>query len=133
MYKHKSASLFSDGNVLVAISRVFKSMLKDPRLLSVYFIVDALDECDQGLEDLVQLISTSFTLSNKVKWLVFSRPAVELKSPATVELDAQSLERPVNVYINHKLANLKGRDSYNANTLAAVSSKIYQRARNMFL
>ena len=61
-YKHKGRSLFSDGNALVAISCVFESMLKDPGLSPVYFIVDALDECDQGLADLVQLISTSLTL-----------------------------------------------------------------------
>jgi hypothetical protein len=133
MYKHKGASLFSDGNALVAMSRVFKSMLKDPSLLPVYFIVDALDECDQGLADLVQLISESLTLSDKVKWLVSSRPTVELKSPATVELDAQSLEHPVNAYINHKLSNLKGRDGYDADTLAEVSSEIHRRARNTFL
>jgi hypothetical protein len=56
MYKHKGPSLFSDGNALVAMSSVFKSMLKDPSLSPVYFIVDALDVCDQGLADLIQLI-----------------------------------------------------------------------------
>jgi hypothetical protein len=136
-YKHKGRSLFSDGNALVAMSRVFESMLKDPGLSPVYFIIDDLDECDQGLADLVQLISTSLTLSNKVKWLVSSRPVVELKNPDTagtlVELDSQSLERPVNAYINHKLSTLKGRDGYDADTLAEVSSEIRQRAMNTFL
>lgn len=87
-YKHKGRSLFSDGNALVALSRVFESMLKDPDLLPAYFIVDALDECDQGLADLVQLVLTSLTLSAKVKSLVSSRIVVELKNPDTVELDA---------------------------------------------
>lgn len=46
--KHKNSgrSLFSDVNELVAMSHVFKSMLQDPSLSPVYFIVDALDECD---------------------------------------------------------------------------------------
>jgi hypothetical protein len=133
MYKHKGASLFSDRNALVTMSRVFTSMLKDPSLSPVYFVVDALDECEEGREDLIQLISITLTLSDKVKWLVSSRPEVDLKSPATVELDTQSLERPVNAYINYKLFNLQGRDGYDTNTLAEVSGEIRQRARNTFL
>jgi hypothetical protein len=119
------------------MSHVFESMLKDPGLSPVYFIVDALDECDQGLAALVQLISASLTLSDKVKWLVSSRPVVELKNPNTarslVELDSQSLERPVNAYINHKLSTLNGRDGYDTDTLAEISSEIRQRAMNTFL
>lgn len=119
------------------MTRVFESMLKDPGLLPMYFIVDALDECDQGLADLVQLISTSLTLSGKVKWLVSSRPEVELKNPDTtgalVELDAQSLERPVNAYINHKLSTLKSKKGYTDSVLAEVSDEVCRRAENTFL
>jgi WD40 repeat protein len=140
-YKHKGRSLFSDGNALVAMSRIFESMLTDPGLLPVYFIVDALDECDQGLAALVQLISTSLTLSNKVKWLVSSRPDVDvhakLKNPDTlralVELDAQSLEGPVNAYINHKLRSLEDDVGYDKDALAKISKVIHRRAENTFL
>lgn len=82
---------------------------------------------------LVQLISTSLTLPDKVKWLVSSRPVVELKNPDTVELDSQSLERPVNAHINHKLSNLKGRKGYNDSVLAKVSDEVRRRAMNTFL
>jgi hypothetical protein len=134
-HKYKGRSLFNDGNASVAMSRVFESMLKDHRLSRVYFIVDALDECDQGLADLVQLISTSLNLSDKVKWLVSSRPQVKLKDPGTlVELDAQSLEGPVNAYIDHKLSTLKEKPGYNdEDTLAKVSNEVRQRAENTFL
>jgi hypothetical protein len=112
-------------------------MLKDPRLSPVYFIVDALDECGQGPEDLVQLILTSLTLSDKVKWLVSSCPEVKLKNldtvKALVELDAQSLERPVNAYINHKLITIKEKPGYNKDTLVELSNEIHQRAINTFL
>jgi hypothetical protein len=116
-HKYKGRSLFSDGNALVAVSLVFESMLKDPGL------------------SLVQLISTSLNLSDKVKWLVSSCPMVELKNPDTagtlVELDSQSLERPVNAYIDHKLSTLKRR--LRRRYLAGVSSEIRQRAMNTFL
>jgi hypothetical protein len=112
-------------------------MLKDPRLSPTYLIVDALDECDQGLVELVELISNSLTISDKVKWLVSSRPEVKLKNLDTarslVELDSQNLIGPVNAYINYKLFALKEKDGYDDDTLAKVSNKIRQRAKNTFL
>ena len=136
-HKYSGRSLFTDGNAFYSLYEAFQSMLKDPQLSPVYLIVDALDECDQGLADLVQLISTSLTLSDKVKWLVSSRPEVELKTPDTagtlVELDAQSLAGPVNAYINHKLSTLKGRKGYTDSVLAEVSDEVCRRAENTFL
>jgi hypothetical protein len=71
-YKLSSKALFEDRNASFAMCRIFKEMLKDAR--PAYFIVDALDECENGLEDLIKVISVSLTLSNKVRWLVTSRP-----------------------------------------------------------
>jgi hypothetical protein len=51
-------------------------MLKDAQ--PVYFIVDALDECDQGFDELIKLISYSLALSDKVRWLVSSRKETNL-------------------------------------------------------
>lgn len=103
-------------------------MLRDPSLLLVYFIIDALNECDQGLIVLVQLISTSLTLSDKVKQLVSSRLEVELKNSDTlgslVKLDSQNLISPINVYINYKLSTLKEKDSYDDDTLVKVLNEI---------
>jgi hypothetical protein len=139
-YKVSGQALFTDGNAFYALSTAFRSMLSDPELSPMYFAVDALDECDQtkpGLEELIQLISTSLTFSDKVKWLVSSRPEVELKAPDTagtlVELDAQSLADPVNAYINHKLSTLKGRKGYTDSVLAEVSNEVCRRAENTFL
>jgi hypothetical protein len=143
-YKVSGPPLFTDKAAFYALSDMFQDMLKDPRFSSAYFIVDALDECDQaepGLERLVDLISTSLTLSNKVKWLVSSRPEVDLKpklknsdiSGDLLELDAQRLEAPVKAYINHKLTTLREKDGYDEDTLAKVSTVVHQRAMNTFL
>lgn len=122
LQKHKESgtSLFRDRNAFYAFSTAFQNMLKDTRLLPVYFAVDALDECMQGRSDLIHLISTSLTLSQNVKWLLSSRPEVdllaELRDPAThspgasdtlIELDTQRLVDPVNAYIDHKLKALQ--------------------------
>jgi hypothetical protein len=137
-YRSSRGALFTDINAWVAMSRVFKSMLKDAR--PVYFIVDALDECDEGLKGLIELISTSLTLSDKVRWLVSSRPEVEvlaeLKNPdisRVVGLDAEGLDGPVDAYINHKLSTLKGRKGYTDIVLAEISDEVHRRAENIFL
>jgi hypothetical protein len=136
-YEYSGSALFTDGNAFVALSDAFKSMLQDPRLLPIYFIVDALDECEQRLDGLVRLISTSLTLSNKVKWLVSSRPAVELNTPdisgSLVELDAQKLKDPVNAYIRHKLSAFRGKPGYSQQILDDVSAEVLKRAENTFL
>ncbi|KND87302.1 Vegetative incompatibility protein HET-E-1 [Tolypocladium ophioglossoides CBS 100239] len=136
-YEESGADLFKDRNAFYALSEVFRNMLEDPDLSPVYFAVDALDECEHGLADLIKLISTSMALSDKVKWIVSSRPTVELKTPGTagslVELDAQRLEEPVNAYIMHKLSALATRDGYDDGVLAKVADEVRGRAQNTFL
>ena len=136
-YEHRGADLFTDQNAFFALSEAFRNMLQDPHLSPVYLAVDALDECETDLPRLIELISTSLTLTDKVKWVVSSRPTVELKTSNTasslVELDAQKLEEPVKIYISHKLAKLKSRKGYNDAILAQVSDGLHQRAENTFL
>jgi hypothetical protein len=94
-------------------------MLADKDLAPVYLTLDALDECDEGnpgdpgRPHLLSLISDTLSITNKVKWLLSSRPEVgvykKLKTkPALgdiVELDVQSRPEPVDAYIEHKLSD----------------------------
>ncbi|KAF5136431.1 Vegetative incompatibility protein HET-E-1 [Metarhizium anisopliae] len=148
-YKDSGAALFRDPNTFFALSEAFQSMLNDPKLSPVLFVVDALDECDKtkpGLDELIQLISNSISRSDKVKWLLSSRPEIDVLaklkklngdtrdiSENLVELDAQRLADPVDAYITHKLTTLKGRRGYDASILAEVSNEVRQRAMNTFL
>ncbi|KAK4139138.1 uncharacterized protein C8A04DRAFT_40952 [Dichotomopilus funicola] len=145
-YKESGADLFREQNAFIALSEAFRNMLKDPKLLPVYLAVDALDECVQGRSDVIDLISTSLNLSQKVRWLLSSRPEVDLlaglkeqsvnsfnPSSSLVELDTQRLEEPVNAYINHKLMELKYREGYDDHVLAEISHEVRQRAENTFL
>ncbi|KAK4099088.1 hypothetical protein N658DRAFT_517534 [Parathielavia hyrcaniae] len=139
LQKHKESGpeLFKDKNAFYALSEAFRNMLKDPQLSPVYLAVDALDECAQGQSDLIHLISTSLTLSQNVKWLVSSRPTVEVSTPGTVgslvELDTQKLEQPVNAYINNKLSAFVGKPGFTEQVLHDVSVEILDRAGNTFL
>ena len=54
------------------LSGILLDMLSDSSLESVILMVDALDECDSGLDGLLKLISKDSLLSPKVRWLVAS-------------------------------------------------------------
>jgi Cdc6-like AAA superfamily ATPase len=136
-HDNAGASLFEGDGAYISLNGVFESILKDPKLSPVYLVVDALDECEQGLGDLKRLIFTSLKISDKVKWLVSSRPTVDLKSPETegslVELDSQKLQNPVNTFIDYKLSVLKARPGYTDEILEQLKKEIIQRAENTFL
>ncbi|KAL6806188.1 WD40 repeat-like protein [Trichoderma sp. SZMC 28012] len=148
-YTDSGTALFQDSNAFFALSEAFLSMLDDPELSPVLFVVDALDECNRerpGLNELLDLISKSIKRSDKVKWLCSSRPEIDVlrrlkiltgdspnSSENLVELDAQRLARPVDAYIDHKLTALRGRDGYDAIILAEISNEVRQRAMNTFL
>jgi len=146
-YSSSGGNLFTDKNALVALSRVFRNMLKDAQ--PVYFIVDALDECEQGLEDLIDLISTSLAVSDKVRWLVSGRPEIDIltkfkyrssKHPASpetlIELDIQNQQGRVEKYIKHKLSDLENSrfgNTYTDEILATVLHEVAERAEDNLL
>ncbi|KAL7932075.1 hypothetical protein V8C35DRAFT_329060 [Trichoderma chlorosporum] len=136
-YDNAGLSLFEGDCAFINLDGVLESMLMDPELSPVYLVVDALDECEQGLSHLKKLIFKSLTISDKVKWLVSSRPTVDLKSPETerslIELDPQKLQIPVKVFINYKLSVLQTRPGYTGEILEHLEKEISKRAENTFL
>lgn len=69
-YNNSGTGLFRDANAFWALSEAFRNMLDDPELLPVLFVVDALDEFDRaepGPDGIVQLMSDSLALSDKVE------------------------------------------------------------------
>lgn len=121
----------------IGLSKVLENMLRDPDLEPVYFIVDALDECDDGLPEFIKLIAHSITITDKVNWLVSSRPSVPLgnciAANSLVELDSQRLEAPVHAYINHQLAQLQDADGYTDAIINDISYEVTSRAKNTYL
>lgn len=137
-HKYAGSSLFTDSNAFSAMSEAFENMLNDPALTPAYFVVDALDECDETKDDLIQLIFKSLGISHKVKWLISSRPGLDLMRPgvdeALVELDSQRLEGPVHAYITSKLSELRESPGYGDEAiLVELSNEICERAANTFL
>lgn len=56
-YDIAGKALFEDTNAWQALCEIFTNILDDPRLGGVCLIVDALDECMKGLQQLLELIA----------------------------------------------------------------------------
>ncbi|KAK4242985.1 NACHT domain-containing protein, partial [Corynascus novoguineensis] len=103
--------LFRGVNTWVALSEVFTNILKDPTLPPTRLIIDALDECIEGLDLLLGLIVQTSSIYTNVKWIVSSRnwPIIEKKLDATtqkvrlsLELNEESVSAAVTAYIRFK-------------------------------
>jgi hypothetical protein len=122
-YDHAGQRLFEDTNAFYTLSRALLSMLRDDRAKGCYMIVDALDECERDLPQLLGFIVQSVSVTSYVKWIVSSRnrPDIEQglhraasKTRLSLELNAHHVVQAVNTYIDHKVAglvSLKGRTS----------------------
>lgn len=133
--KWKGLAMFTGEQTLQSLLELFKDVLKDPRFLPTYIIVDALDECLKDLKHIQEFILDSSSITNKVRWLVSSRPIVELgmSVPKLLEIDAEELDFPVKIFVEYKLSKLKDLDGYNKDILADLSVEMQKRAGNTFL
>lgn len=116
-YDHAGQRLFEDANTLYALSEIFRDMLRDPSLRGTYLIIDALDECQKELPQLLDLIvQNSSAPSTHVKWIVSSRnnrPDIERRLRPddacvrlSLELNSQHVSDAVDVYIDQKTSEL---------------------------
>ena len=73
-YDHSGRKLFDDSSAFYGLSDVFRQMVQDPKLTTAYLVVDALDECEVGLSQLLDLITWTVSLQRTgIKWIVSSR------------------------------------------------------------
>ncbi|KAF5500023.1 Vegetative incompatibility protein HET-E-1 [Colletotrichum aenigma] len=125
-YKKVGKAFFEDVNAWYAMSEIFTNMLHDPKLQGVYLLIDALDECTTGLDQLLCLIAET-SESTDVKWLVSSRNWQQVEEQLrpvaqrlSLEVNAKSISAAVDIYIQHKvnkLAEEKGHSSKTRNTV----------------
>jgi hypothetical protein len=146
-YNTNSRDLFTHSTSKQTMYRIFTEMITRAR--PAYFVVDALDECEQGWETIISVISESISSPARVKWLVSSRPDLrldtELKrlqggnllgSQTVMKLEIQNQSDRVNKYVEQKLSDLKRLDEKNTYTepiLKEISQKITQRAQDNLL
>ena len=112
-YDQAGEMLFKDSNAWVALSEIFTNILQDPNLDNAFLIVDALDECIEGLpKRLLDFIVQTSSVSPRIKWIVSSRnwPSIEKnlnivtqKMRLSLELNEHSVSAAVATYILFKV------------------------------
>jgi len=149
-YRISKDAIFKDENAAVAMIRAFDKILKEAS--PVYFVLDALDECDHDFQRIIELIATSLRISSKIKWLVSSRPEVGLimglqrllKNKPTIppyllQLDIEKQEGHARDYIQYKLQALttpeisSWPDSYDEKMVQKIGEVVTERAKGNLL
>jgi hypothetical protein len=142
-YDRSGSSLFEDHNALEALWDILRNMSSDPSLARVYLLVDALDECDDNLRELLDLITSNDCKSiSKLKWLVASRnkPMIEerlrpdaLRLKISLELNSIHISHTVNAFIDFKVQQLAERKRYNTTLQQEVERVLREKAEDTFL
>lgn len=137
-----SREMFQDMNGWAALCRIFGRLIEqvERRQQTTYLIVDALDECLEGQQNLLKWIAD--LSSSRIKMLVSSRnwPSIESGlSSATqkvllhLELNPDSISTAVDSYIDYKAAKLATSKDLDTETREAVQRHLKSNSSNTFL
>ncbi|KAH7243937.1 WD40-repeat-containing domain protein [Fusarium solani] len=139
-YAVAGSALFEGPNAFQGLSEILKWMLHDPRVGNAHIVIDALDECETGLTDLLDFITVR-AASSRVKWVVSSQNSSVIdgrlgrydpKITLSLEQNADSVSRQVDAYIDDRVSKLEQpRGNYALRT--RVREKLRQKASGTFL
>ena len=142
-YNSERLQLFEGPNAVYALWEILRDMSSDPSFKRVYLLVDALDECDNGLEQLLGLIMGRNRIpTSKVKWLVSSRYKADFekyfgsdasRSRISLELNHVHISQAVQIFIDFKVQKLAELKRYNANLRKEVERALRDKAKDTFL
>ncbi|KAL0929681.1 Vegetative incompatibility protein HET-E-1-like protein 15 [Colletotrichum truncatum] len=138
-YEQGGKALFQDVNAWQAMSEIFMNMLHDSKLQGVCLLIDALDECSMGLEQLLKLIIKA-SQSTSAKWLVSSRNWLQIEEQLctvaqrlSLEVNADSVVTAVESYITSKISRLRKLKRYRDDTASEVYQYLSANADGTFL
>jgi hypothetical protein len=146
-YDLEGQDLFKGPNAFIALSEIFTKMLQSPTIKKIYLVVDALDECET---ELLQLLKYIRTMSSphpshaRVRWLVSSRHRIAnieeqlrlVKGRAELDLerDAQkNISSAVNAYINRKVSELAELKQYESEVQETLMRYLQEKADGTYL
>jgi hypothetical protein len=141
-YQKAGEQLFKDVNTWTALSAILRDLLNDENLEPTIMIVDALDECQEGLLQLLRLIVLVLPISPRVKWLVSSRNWLEIEEqlqqaeqgmPLSLELNAESVSAAVEWYVEEKVGYLTRTKRYSPKIRDTIKLHLLQNANGTFL
>lgn len=72
-YESTGRQLFEGPDAVYSLSELLLGLLQSSDLPEIYFIVDAIDECEENLPQLLSFIKRSAMANTNLKWIVSSR------------------------------------------------------------
>lgn len=138
-YDYSGQRAFENYN---SLSLMFIDMLRDPERPAIFLIVDALDECEAELPQLLSLIKQTMSISDPpIKWIVSSRNRNDIEQglnpinsqeKLSLELNANYISDAISEYVSHKVSQLISLKDHK-DTQKQVRDEIIQKADGTFL
>jgi hypothetical protein len=142
-YDEPGKSVFEGENAIYTLQSIFTDILNDSSLQRAYFLVDALDECDIQLRELLKTIADEIPqAATRIKWIVSSRNRPEIEEylgrdgvwkKISLELNSDHISHGVDVYIDFKIDRLARSKTYSNELKAEVNSQVRRKAEGTFL
>ncbi|KAK4905785.1 hypothetical protein LTR49_024960 [Elasticomyces elasticus] len=141
-YDRSGRKLFEDENSWFALSDIFMRMLQDASFRRAYLTIDALDECVEGADRLLDPIRQTTRVSTRITGLVSSRnwpsikeqmASVDDHDEVSLELNADAVSRAVRVFIKHRVLQLTAQKNYSKDLQSTVLLHLYTNAKDTFL
>ena len=141
-YDSAGRQLFEGPNAMYALRMILSDILRDQSLDKVYLMVDALDECDTKVHELLDCIIREDSESpSKIKWLTTSRNVPTLTERlgrnhqlhTSLELNSQHVARAVAEFIKYKVQELTKLKSYPKQLRNWVRKCLRKKSEDTFL
>ena len=141
-YDEAGSRIFEGSNTLFTLWRILSDILKDPSLRKVYLMIDALDECDSGIIQILEWINSNRSDSpSTVKWLVTSRNEPSIKEcleinshrHTSLEINSSHVSNAVNAFVETKVNRLAKQKRYSCDLNLFVKGYLLQNADGTFL
>lgn len=149
MIRHVRAKYTAGGrdafygiNAVFSLRQILQNILHDRNLPPTFLLIDGLDECDEGLEQLIDIITDpTFARPSKVKWLVASRNRSEIakrlghRDSAMISLEQNSAHvlKAVETYIQAKVRILASRKLYDSALEETIRKTLSEKSEATFL
>lgn len=134
--------IFEGANAWYSLAKIFRNILQDRRLAAAFVIIDGLDECTTGLDELLGLIKEILPSKN-VKWILSSRNCTKIQASLehtpgaegvnlSLEVNATVVTAAVDAYISEKASKIPLLKQY-AELNEEVCNLIREKANGTFL
>ncbi len=139
-YDVRSKNFFNKEEAFDALAHILRTVLERPDSRKPVLLVDALDECTEGLSDLLDLVSKT-TEKYGARWIVSSRnekdivPNVDDEQSMQLDLDRNSAVyfEAVQKYVQRKVQKLTEAKKYSPETTEKVQEHLLNNTNDTFL